>query len=65
MTVGHGILDRHRLGDLLAGAGVQLVVDVRRFPGSRTNPDVARDALARWLPERGIGYRWEERLGAR
>ena len=65
MTVGHGILDRHRLGDLLTGAGVQLVVDVRRFPGSRTNPDVARDALARWLPERGIGYRWEERLGGR
>jgi hypothetical protein len=22
-----------------------------------------RDALALWLPEEGIGYRWEQRLG--
>lgn len=65
MTVGHGRLNRHQLGDLLAGAGIGLVVDVRRFPGSRTNPDVRREALAAWLPERGIAYRWEERLGGR
>ena len=26
---------------------------------------MARDALAGWLPGRGIGYRWEERLGGR
>ncbi|TYC05152.1 DUF488 domain-containing protein [Micromonospora sp. WP24] len=65
LTVGHGPLRRDALGGLLAGAGVGLVVDVRRFPGSRANPDVHRDALARWLPELGIGYRWEERLGGR
>ena len=39
--------------------------DVRRYPGSRANPDVSRDALATWLPDLGIGYRWEERLGGR
>ena len=65
LTVGHGADRRGRLGARLAEAGVQLVVDVRRFPASRTNPDVARDALATWLPDRGIGYRWEERLGGR
>jgi uncharacterized protein (DUF488 family) len=65
LTVGHGPLPRAALGGLLTGAGVELVVDVRRFPGSRTNPDVQRDALTRWLPEMGIGYRWEERLGGR
>lgn len=65
LTVGHGTDDRAALGARLAGAGVELVVDVRRFPGSRSNPDVARDALAAWLPEAGIGYRWEERLGGR
>jgi uncharacterized protein (DUF488 family) len=64
-TVGHGTDDRVALGARLAGAGVRLVVDVRRFPGSRSNPDVARDALAAWLPEAGIGYRCEERLGGR
>jgi uncharacterized protein (DUF488 family) len=65
MTVGHGPEDRDRLGARLAAAGVELVVDVRRFPGSRNNPDVRREALAEWLPATGIGYRWEERLGGR
>jgi uncharacterized protein (DUF488 family) len=65
LTVGHGPDDRARLGARLAGAGTGLLVDVRRFPGSRHNPDVTRDALAGWLPAAGVGYRWEERLGGR
>jgi uncharacterized protein (DUF488 family) len=65
LTVGHGTLDRAGLGTLLQEAGTDLLVDVRRFPGSRHNPDVATDALAAWLPELGIAYRWEERLGGR
>jgi uncharacterized protein (DUF488 family) len=48
---------------LLRGAGVQRLVDVRSAPGSRRNPDSAREAMAGWLPEAGIGYRWEPRLG--
>ena len=65
LTVGHGPDDRQRLGARLSAAGIEDLVDVRRFPASRTNPDVAREALAEWLPERRIGYRWEERLGGR
>jgi uncharacterized protein (DUF488 family) len=65
VTVGHGPDDLTRLGARLTGAGVDLLVDVRRFPGSRTNPDVRREALEEWLPAAGIGYRWEERLGGR
>jgi uncharacterized protein (DUF488 family) len=65
LTVGHGQDGREQLSARLSGAGVRLVVDVRRFPGSRAHPDVAREALAEWLPEAGIGYQWEERLGGR
>lgn len=65
LTVGHGTLDRAGLTALLTGAGVETLVDVRRFPGSRRNLDVSRDALPGWLPEEGIAYRWEERLGGR
>ncbi|TFV61047.1 DUF488 domain-containing protein [Mycobacterium sp. PS03-16] len=65
VTVGHGRLDRQALSALLTGAGVRSLVDIRRFPGSRANPDVARDALPRWLPATGIDYRWDERLGGR
>lgn len=63
LTIGHGRGGRSELADRLGG--VDLLVDVRRFPGSRNNPDVGRDALAAWLPEEGIAYRWEERLGGR
>jgi uncharacterized protein (DUF488 family) len=65
LTVGHGPDGRDQLGARLAGAGVRLVVDVRRFPGSRSNPDVAQDALAAWLPGIDIEYRWDDRLGGR
>ncbi|SCF05822.1 Protein of unknown function, DUF488 [Micromonospora saelicesensis] len=65
LTVGHGAADRGRLGELLTGAGIAQVVDVRRYPASRTNPDVRREELERWLPECGIDYRWEPRLGGR
>lgn len=65
LTVGHGTLTAQELGDLLVGADLRLVVDVRRFPGSRRHPHVSRAALATWLPERGIAYRWAEALGGR
>lgn len=65
LTVGHGPQGRDALGGRLGVAGVALLVDVRRFPGSRNNPDVAREALEGWLPAAGIGYRWDARLGGR
>ena len=65
LTVGHGPDGRAALGARLTAAGIDLLVDVRRFPGSRSNPDVRREALADWLPAAGIAYRWEERLGGR
>ena len=65
LTVGHGAASAESFGALVGGAGLRLIVDVRRFPGSRRHPQFARDQLARWLPEAGVGYRWEERLGGR
>ncbi|RBY75641.1 DUF488 domain-containing protein [Blastococcus sp. TF02-09] len=65
LTVGHGPRDRLALGAALVDAGLGLLVDVRRFPGSRSNPDVRREALEEWLPPLGIGYRWDARLGGR
>ena len=65
LTVGHGTLDRQALADLLGDAGTDLLVDIRRFPNSRHNPDVSTESLALSLPEAGIGYRWDERLGGR
>lgn len=65
LTLGHGAAGQEALTALLHDAGVGLVVDVRRFPGSRAHPHVGQDALGAWLPAAGIGYRWEPRLGGR
>jgi uncharacterized protein (DUF488 family) len=63
VTFGHGTASADRIAALLRAAGVELVVDVRTAPGSRRNPHVARGELERWLPEHGIAYRWDKRLG--
>jgi uncharacterized protein (DUF488 family) len=65
LTVGHGAAGEAELVEVLTSAEVASIVDVRRFPGSRRHPHVAREELARWLPAAGIAYRWEERLGGR
>src|SRR6187455_1936215 len=65
LTVGHGTLDRLALQRLLTNAAAEVLVDVRRYPGSRRNADVRREALEGWLPAAGIEYRWDERLGGR
>jgi uncharacterized protein (DUF488 family) len=62
-TFGHGTASAAEIVSLLRGAGVELLVDVRTAPGSRRNPHVSRAELSRWLPEHGIAYRWERRLG--
>jgi uncharacterized protein (DUF488 family) len=50
---------------VLTTAGIDLVVDVRRYPASRRHPHFTKDAMAIWLTETGVQYQWEERLGGR
>jgi uncharacterized protein (DUF488 family) len=64
-TIGHSTHAVEELVGLLRDAGVELVVDVRRFPGSRRHPQFGRERLAAALAEAGIGYRHEEALGGR
>lgn len=64
-TVGHSTRAIEELLALLAEHSVDLLVDVRRFPGSRRYPQFGRDALAASLARAGIGYRHEADLGGR
>jgi uncharacterized protein (DUF488 family) len=64
-TVGHGTRPAEELVALLAEADIRTLVDVRRFPGSRRNPQFGRDALAATLADAGIGYRHAAELGGR
>lgn len=64
-TVGHS---NRRLADFVAilrQAQVTLVVDVRRFPRSRSNPDYNIDTLPEALARCQIGYRHMPDLGGR
>ena len=36
---------------------------MRTAPGSRRHPHLGRDQLEQWLPDAGLAYRWEPRLG--
>jgi uncharacterized protein (DUF488 family) len=65
LTVGHGTLPAERFVELLQGAGIQQVVDVRSFPGSRRNPQYGRAAMEQWLPTADVEYRWLAQLGGR
>jgi uncharacterized protein (DUF488 family) len=62
-TVGHSTRSLDELVSLLSEAGVSELVDVRSAPGSRRNPHLAGRFLAASLPQRGITYTHERRLG--
>jgi uncharacterized protein (DUF488 family) len=64
-TIGHGTGASEELVGTLRQAGVGTVVDVRRFPGSRRNPQFNQAALAEDLDCAGIAYVHLPDLGGR
>ena len=51
---------------MLQSAAIEVVVDVRRFPGSRRYPHFAREAMEGWLADGDIAYDWRgDVLGGR
>jgi uncharacterized protein (DUF488 family) len=65
-TVGHSTHDIERFLSLLREIRIELVADVRRFPGSRRHPQFGAAALAKSLQGEGVGYEaLGESLGGR
>lgn len=64
-TIGHSTRGIEELIDLLRANGVGMLVDVRRFPGSRRHPQFNRESLEASLPAAGIRYRHEPDMGGR
>ena len=65
-TIGHGTRTTDALAGLLRDAGVETVIDVRRYPAGRRQPHLSRDRLSEDLPARDLAYEWwGEALGGR
>ena len=64
-TVGHSTRSIDELVGVLRAYDIELLADVRRFPGSRRLPQFNRPALESSLPAEGIGYCWLGSLGGR
>jgi uncharacterized protein (DUF488 family) len=62
-TIGHGTRPAEELVSVVREAGVRTLVDVRRFPGSRHNPQFNEHALAAVLTEGDVAYRHAVELG--
>jgi uncharacterized protein (DUF488 family) len=64
-TIGHSTRPLDEFLNVLARYDVEAVADVRRFPGSRRNPQYSDTALAASLAANGVEYRWIPALGGR
>jgi uncharacterized protein (DUF488 family) len=64
-TIGHGVRPLEELVATLEEGQVRTLVDVRRFPGSRRNPQFNQGPLRDALAQAGIAYRHAVELGGR
>src|SRR6185437_6583695 len=64
-SIGHSNRSIDEFTEMLTAAGVQLLVDVRSFPMSRSNPVFNIDRLPNELAPSGIDYRHLRALGGR
>jgi uncharacterized protein (DUF488 family) len=64
-TVGHSTRTLDEFVATLQAYDIELLADVRRFPGSRRLPQFGAEELRAGLESNGIGYLWLESLGGR
>lgn len=62
-TIGHSNRSLEQFVELLNGAGIELVADVRKVPMSRGNPQFNKDTLPEALMSFGISYEHMAALG--
>jgi uncharacterized protein (DUF488 family) len=64
-TIGHSTHSLSEFIKMLQSFQIELVADIRSFPGSRHNPHFNKEALEISLPENNIGYTHLSELGGR
>ena len=64
-TLGHSTRSLSELIEMLQSFQIELVVDIRSFPGSRKFPQFNKEALEFFLPQSNIEYMHLKNLGGR
>lgn len=64
-TIGHSTRTLEEFVELLRENGIDTLVDVRRYPGSKRYPHFGRQELPLHLTRAGISYVHEDALGGR
>jgi uncharacterized protein (DUF488 family) len=64
-TIGHSTRPFEEFLSLLVESRIEVIADVRTFPGSRKFPRYDKEALAASLPTQAISYHWLPALGGR
>jgi uncharacterized protein (DUF488 family) len=62
-TIGHSTLPIEQFIETLRTYAIVQLIDVRKIPRSRHNPQYGSEALAESLGDAGIEYRWMHALG--
>ena len=62
-TVGHSTRSRGELVELLRRHGIQILLDIRKIPYSRYNPQFNRETMMEEMPATGIRYEHCDDLG--
>jgi Uncharacterized conserved protein len=63
LTIGHSTHPIERFIEMLQANGVRHLIDVRRYPRSRRNPQFNLESLSKTLPAAGIQYTHMPGLG--
>lgn len=64
-TIGHSTRDLDEFLHLLKTFKIEILIDVRHFPGSRKFPQYNKENMANTLPENGFEYKHMVNLGGR
>lgn len=64
-TIGHSTRSLEEFLEILKCYHIEVLVDIRRFPGSRKYPHFNQETLQNSLSENGIAYQHLDKLGGR
>ncbi|WP_088007875.1 DUF488 family protein [Indiicoccus explosivorum] len=64
-TIGHSSHSQERFCRMLKDNGIEVLADVRAFPGSRKWPQFSKDLFPEWLEAEGFTYVHLPKLGGR